>query len=147
MMQRTPPAEYVSAFQLARILGLPEVWLKREAKEGRLPFLRVGGRKEIMFQTERVRAVLNARAEQAMAASQPVKTRTTAAALLESRAICRRVMARLREGFDALPDDGKGPLVVLGQGEYAREIGGKAKQPANEANAALEAGLGKGAAT
>jgi len=55
-----------------------------------------------------------------------------------SRELCRRIVANVRAMFDDLPDDGQGPLVVLGQGEYAREVGGKAKPLASEVDTQRE---------
>ncbi len=38
----TTPEPYVTLGQLAKQLNLPEAWLLREAREGRIPSLRAG---------------------------------------------------------------------------------------------------------
>jgi excisionase family DNA binding protein len=46
----------ISLAELSDLTGLPMAWLRREADEGRLPYLRVGRRR--MFDPEAVRAAL-----------------------------------------------------------------------------------------
>ena len=57
---------YVRVRQLAKLTGLPEKWLLKEAKEGRIPYLEIWGRR--FFRTEEVRRVLDARSRQRLTA-------------------------------------------------------------------------------
>jgi hypothetical protein len=50
---------FISAVELAGELGLPLVWLKSEAKAGRIPSLQVGRRR--LFNAEAVRRALSER--------------------------------------------------------------------------------------
>ena len=51
---------FIELRQLARVMGIPAEWLRAEAREGRLPHLRVGRR--YIFPTEEVHQRLLERA-------------------------------------------------------------------------------------
>ena len=62
MDTRQPTEKFVPLRQAAIRLGLPMVWLKNEAKAGRVPCLRAGNR--VMFHVDAVERALLERANQ-----------------------------------------------------------------------------------
>lgn len=54
-------ARFINSAATARKLGVPEAWLKREGREGRVPCLRAGRR--LLFDVEAVERALSERAE------------------------------------------------------------------------------------
>lgn len=56
-------ARFTSVRAAARRLGVPEAWLKREAREGRVPVLRAGRR--LLFDVAAVEQTLAERAQEA----------------------------------------------------------------------------------
>jgi excisionase family DNA binding protein len=51
---------FTNSTTAARLLGVPEAWLKREAREGRVPCLRAGRR--LLFDVSAVEQALSERA-------------------------------------------------------------------------------------
>ena len=81
-MARVPPA-YVPLHVLAQRVGLPEAWLRREARAGRIPALKIGRR--LFFNRAAVEGVLLERAAQESVGS-PGEAGATAPIATEARA-------------------------------------------------------------